>query len=283
MMRLAAGATVVVLCWAAIPCVAQGVHEPDRARVVNAVADFLGVPREWVSIASLSGGTAAPGAPIRWRMAVWGGEFVVTNGQGHLVGRLHAAVDIETYHVACANWNRLTAEERQSTARSFVSAQFPGWSDDMVLVTEGGSPGSFGQAMAFFPESVSCFRWAEKRDNAWTGTYVQVTVLDSLPRMPVQYGGYVAQPRSLADVRVPEERAIEVALEEARRRGLEDPEVKQADLYLDHHIRHFPHWMIEVTEPQPRGQATHPLHASVMVDAVSGEVLDLAATMPSRE
>ena len=59
--------------------------------------------------------------------------------------------------------------------------------------------------------------------------------------------------------------------------------MRDAELYLDHHVWHFPHWMIHISEPQPRGEATHPLHTTVMVHAVTGEIMDLAAAMSGEQ
>ena len=273
--RLALLATACV-CWlGAGRALPQDEPQPDRERIVQLVAQFVGVPPGQVQLSS-----ATYWAERSLPSSVFVCGCTVTDGEGRLVGRVTAEVHAQEYYVASAKWGLPSRDTLREVAEAFVASRFPGWSDDMVLQWEAKSPVSFEQPITVAPAATTMFRWAERRDGAWTGSYVAVVVVDDLAGLPDMYVGYVAQPRSLADVTVPEERARALALDEARRRGLEEPVVEQADLYLDHHIRHFSHWMIDVAEPQPRGGNIHPLHAYVMVDAVSGEVLDPAATMP---
>jgi len=236
---------------------------------------------EWVTIDSLTAAQPPPWLGIE-PGTIAGGEFTVRNAQGHLVGRLHAAIDLTSFRVVGANWNPLGRDEIIAAARDLASSYFPGWSNDMQLIAEGRSPESFDQAMSVFPESVTLLRWAEKRDGAWTGSYVQVSVRDRVPRVLVQYGGYVARPRSIEEVAVTEEEAIAVAVAEAERQGLADVQVKQVDLYLDHQVRHFPHYIVIVAEPEPRGElAMHPLQIDVIVHGITGEVVPASAGYPA--
>ncbi|MGD9495320.1 MAG: hypothetical protein AB7Y46_03310 [Armatimonadota bacterium] len=271
-------AVACVCCLEAGPALPQDEPQPDRERIVQLVAQFVGVPPGQVHLSSATY-WANPLLPS----PVFVCGCTVTDSEGRLLGKLVTEVHAQDHYLTSARWGMPNREALREAAHEFVATHFPGWSEDMVLQWEITSPQSFEQPVALAPAASTMFRWAEKREGAWTGTYVAVTFIDELPGLPDMCMGYVAEPRSLADVKVPEERAIELALGEARRRGLEEPVVRQADLYLDHHIRHFPHWMIDVAEPQPRGGATHPRQTSVMVDAVSGEVLDPAATMPGAQ
>ncbi len=266
--RLVVALLAVVL---AVPSVQpQGGANVDRGGISQAVAEALGVPGTWVTLSSVE----AIESELQGRALGYLCLCTVSGTRGNLLAQLRVWVAADTYRVGSITCVELT---------QFVSASFEGWSDQMVLKFQASSPMGFEQPLNVTPSRATSFYWAEKRGEAWTGTWVSATFSHTMPAWPERYHGYVAQPRSIEDVEIPKERAIEIALAEAGRPGLEDPEVKQADLYLDHHIRHFPHWMIEVAEPQPRGMATHPLQITVMVDAVSGEVLDLAATMPGRE
>ncbi|MGD9495318.1 MAG: hypothetical protein AB7Y46_03300 [Armatimonadota bacterium] len=274
--RRGALAVAVLAVAVAVAVHAQDGEEVERGRIVQAIAEALGVPATWVILSSAQVVESEPAGRALGYMCL----CTVTGTRGNLLAKLRVWVAAGTYRVGYITCVELTPDELAQVAREFVSTTFDGWSEQMVLKFQASSPIAFEQPLRVTPSRATSFYWAEKRGEAWTGTWVSATFIHRMPAWPETYDGYVAQPRSIEDVKIPRERAVEVALAEAGRRGLADPEVKQADLYLDHHLWHFPHWMIEVAEPQPRGQATHPLHTSVMVDAVSGEVLDPGAMMP---
>ncbi|MBD3292359.1 MAG: hypothetical protein GF393_05510 [Armatimonadia bacterium] len=175
-------------------------------------------------------------------------------------------MSLEPHRVTSANWNPLSSEDTLLAARHLISSHFPAWSERMVLRNS--------DATTEDHKAARWFRWEEKLDGAWTGTWVAVKVPTATPGIPLHYFGYVAQPRSLDDVEVTERDAVEIAIAEARRRGLEDVRVSRVDLYLDNQFRHFPHYIIIVGEPEPRGKwGMVPLQIDVIVHAVSAEVV----------
>jgi len=231
--------------------------EPDtqtNQRIVSVVAQFHGVPEELLQMKSITE-SSEYGRPVYLCRAT------IITPDGRDVEDVHVVVDAEALYVTSAGHGVRNEDEMAKLAEEFVRTNFPRWSENMVL--QYGSRKN-GRVL---------YRWAERRGGVWTGTFVGLGVNIYRPGAPWTYGAYVATPRSLDDIRVTEEQAVATARQFLAEHDYEG-DLQSAELYLDHHLRPYPHWYVSfdaIKRDAPPEREAHRLN--VLVDAVTGDVV----------
>jgi len=248
-------AILLLATWGVSP--AQDISDQTvRARVTAAIADVLLVQPRDVELTTLN---FHESSHTYGQRPTYGCGCIVRSAGGNVLGRVRAEVDAESGYVYYVQWATQRRDEMLRMATEFVASHFPGWSENMVLSEHWGE------------DRIVSFTWHEKVGEVRTGTFVYAHYYANFPGRPYFYGGYVGTARSMDDVQITKEQAIDAARQFIREAGYEG-ELQSAELYLDDMHRPFPHWYLSFSVG--RQGAERYTQANILVHAVTGEVLD---------
>lgn len=147
-------------------------------------------------------------------------------------------------------------------AEEFARANFPGWSDRMVLTEPPGSSDPF-----------HC-RWDEKDGDVWTGSFVALRSSVYRPGAPEIYGAYLARPGSADDVEITAAQAQDIVRAFLAAHG-QECQPGSPQLHLDDLNWHLVFWRVPFQARLAGAEpATRWMEGFAIVDAVTGEVVE---------
>ncbi len=200
--------------------------------------------------------------------SLWGGQaysvrIELVSPEGHpeeMVGEVHPSRNFVTSWIvpdaygAKSDPRRIDGAEALQIAQRFAAAQFPNWSDQMLLDAASPSAARSGE-----PHPWHCV-WRGEDDGTATGDRVFVSVGST-----GEIAGYFADAAvvySLEDVRVPESRALELVRQFIMQRAHFDMTnvTTSARLILSHRLaaEEGPVWEVTARRPAPDPDAAEP-------------------------
>lgn len=243
------------------PLAAQQLPQTEvRASLRAALAGVLEVPVERVELKSF---TFREQSSTFAQRPTYTCACAVRTAAGRVLGEVGAEVDARDWSVYYVQWGTQQSDEMRRMATDFVARHFPGWSDEMVLLSE-----EWGES-----RSVN-YSWHEKRGQVWTGTYAYAHFYRNRPGRPYFYGGYTATPRTLEDVTVSRDEAIQAALSFAHEQDAEDPRAAETELYLDSHLYPYPQWRVTIEFGTHEQWGDELPRSTIIVHGQSGELME---------
>jgi len=244
-------------CVPGVPVAAQGDDPQFRDSARDAIAQVLEVREDQVEIEAVR---------FEEQSSTYGQRptcycrCLVRSTVGRTIGWVDADLSTDDWRVYDLRWRLGDRDDVRRGAREFVASHFPGWSENMTL-----------RVQEFGDNGRARFKWYERVGGAWTGTFAYVYVYTDQPGRPYTYGGYVATPRSMDDVQVTREQAIQTALEHVAGAGLQTRRLEDAELYLDSPLDPYPHWNVTVRFGAEDTPGPHLV--TVIIQAETGEVI----------
>ncbi len=230
---------------------------PSAERVAQAASLFLGVGAEDIEVVSIVPNDFG-------QQPVYDCTCATHAADGRRLEKWAVFLDRMTLYVRLATPLICDENTTRQIAETMARALFPAWSDDMALETELQS------------SDITRFGWEERRDGVRTGSFVRFSVSRYRPGVPRNYAAYVATPRSLDEVKVTREQAVQKAMAEIAAKGFRG-ELKSAELYLDSNMRPFAHWILHLdARKEGTGPEAETLPAGFVIHAVTGEIVEPA-------
>lgn len=228
---------------------------PLEMRLGSVIAQFFGVPLELLAITSVEDDMRG-GAPV------YNVRATVLTPDRRMVGEVRATVDHTVSYVTRAGRVAYDRDDALRMAEEFARANFPGWSDRMVLTEPPGNSDPF-----------HC-RWDEKDGDAWTGSFVALTSSVYRPGAPETYSAYRATPGSADDVKITAAQAQDIVRTFLAAHG-QECRLGSPQLHLDDLNWHLVFWRVPF---QARLAGAEPaaswMEGFAIVDAVTGEVVE---------
>ncbi len=245
------GLAMACVLW---PIAADTQEETLQAEVTKIVAGFYAVPEAQLGIGSVERTTHHDRPAVRVQATIRGPD-------GRTVNRVFAYIDGELRYVMASGRRVFDTQEAQQIAEEFVRTTYPAWSDDMLLQE------------AVRSDDRLMLRWAEKRGEVWTGSFVGMSCTVYRPGVPATYSAYVATPRSVDEIEITKDEAVVAARQFLADRGYES-EVVSVELHLDSLFRPFPDWWVMLRAKQRDALAQQADRTvNVLVDATTGEIV----------
>lgn len=238
------------------PMIALAQQQPSlQARLRPLVAQFFGVPPELLKITSVRESTLG-------ERAVYSVYATVVTPEGRTVDNVFAHIDFEANYVTSAGRRVFETDDALHIAEAFARANFPAWSERMVL-----------QEARRSGDKVIC-RWGERDGEVWTGSFVGLTCSVYRPGIPTTYIAYVATPRRVEDIRVTREEAVAAARRFLAGNGYKG-QLQYAELHLDDLNWRFPFWWVAFQARREGATAEQrEVTLNVLVHAMTGEIVE---------
>ncbi len=250
-------ALAYVTCPVQTPVAAGDDAVPSAERVAQAASPLLGVRAEDIGVVSVTPSTLG-------EQRIYDCTCATHAADGRMLEKWAVFLDQATLYVRMATPLICDENATREIAETMARALFPAWCDGMALETELQSG------------DITRFGWEERRDGVRTGSFVRFSVSRYRPGVPRNYVSYVATPRSLDEVKVTREQAVQKAMAEIAAKGFRG-ELKSAELYLDSNMRPFPHWILHLdARKEGAGPEPESLPAGFVIHAVTGEIVEPA-------